>query len=124
MALCLAAGAVATKLGLAAFTLIWTHSVERVRWEEDWQVTSPTLTLIEARIKGSGAGMEPPDGAILEDGYWRYRPDLDPIERLKLARSGAVDDWRLCTPARGCAELAELLPGLPAAAAVTLTACG
>ena len=65
LALCLLAGAFAAQLEVTDFTLAWTHSVERVRWEEDWRVESKRLVLIESRIKGSGAGMEPPPDAVL-----------------------------------------------------------
>jgi hypothetical protein len=47
-------------LALAAFTLVWTHSIEKVDWQEDWHVTPDGLELVQARVKGSGAGMEPP----------------------------------------------------------------
>jgi hypothetical protein len=63
MSLCRAAGSKITALAFSAFTLSWTHSVERIRWEEDWQLTSRGLELVEARVKGSGAGMEPPPEA-------------------------------------------------------------
>jgi hypothetical protein len=124
MALCLAAAGVVAQLATASFTLAWTHSVERVRWEEDWRVVSGSLALVEARVRGSGAGMEPPNGAVLEDGFWRYRPDLAPLPRLELARGGAVPDWQLCVAGR-CRELAGYLPTeARAAPAIELHACG
>ena len=46
--------------------------------------------VVEARIKGSGAGMEPPEGAGLEDGWWVYMPAIPPLPRLVLAASGAT----------------------------------
>ncbi|MBZ9738027.1 MULTISPECIES: DUF1850 domain-containing protein [unclassified Mesorhizobium] len=105
MSLCiLAAGKTAT-LTVAAFTLSWTHSVERTRWEENWTVTPSGLQVVEARIKGSGAGMEPPEGAVLRDGWWVYAPWVGPQPRLVLAASGATGDgWTLCT-VQGCMEL-------------------
>jgi hypothetical protein len=109
MGLCLAAGTLTARLAVTAFTLAWTHSVERVRWEEDWRVDSKSLVLVEARVQGSGAGMEPPDGAVLEDGFWRYQPELAPLPRLELARGDAVPDWQLCLAGR-CRELAAYLP--------------
>ncbi|MFX6230366.1 DUF1850 domain-containing protein, partial [Acinetobacter baumannii] len=30
-------------LAVAAFTLSWTHSVEKVEWQEDWRVTPQGL---------------------------------------------------------------------------------
>ncbi|TGQ74544.1 DUF1850 domain-containing protein [Mesorhizobium sp. M00.F.Ca.ET.186.01.1.1] len=107
MSLCiLAAGKTAT-LAVAAFTLSWTHSVERTRWEEDWKVAPSGLQLVEARVKGSGAGMEPPDGAVLKAGWWVYAPKVGPQNRLVLAASGATGGgWTLCS-AQDCRELAK-----------------
>ena len=62
------AGAVWAQLPVAEFTLAWDHSVEKVRWEEDYRVTAAGLLLGEARVRGSGAGMEPPANAVLRDG--------------------------------------------------------
>ena len=105
MSLCIAGGAVALRLAVAAFTLGWTHSVERVRWEEDW-VTGPAgLSLVEARIRGSGAGMEPAPDARLEAGWWRWHPAGPPRAEVVLAASGATaGGWSLCA-AGECREL-------------------
>jgi len=102
MSVCvLAAGKTALIAG-AAFTLSWTHSVEKTQWEEDWRVMPAGLQIVEARIKGSGAGMDPPEGARLKDGWWIYTPHIEPLERLVLAASGATGSgWRLCA-AGGC----------------------
>ena len=64
MSLCLAAGAITASLAIQAFTLAWAHSIEKIRWEEDWRVEENQLHLVEARIKGTGAGMEPPPDAV------------------------------------------------------------
>ena len=72
MSLCILAAGKTTVLAVSAFTLSWTHSVEKTRWEEDWRVTPAGLEIVEARVKGSGAGMEPPEGAVLKDGWWTY----------------------------------------------------
>ncbi len=107
--LCLAAGDVVLRLALGAFTLVWTHSVERVDWEEDWRVDPAGLVLVESRVRGSGAGMEPGPDARLEDGAFRFRPALPPLPELVLARAPGVGDWRLCDPS-GCRPLTSLLP--------------
>jgi hypothetical protein len=60
-------------LALAAFTLAWTNSVEKVEWQEDWRVTPQGLQLVSARVKGSGAGMEPPPEARLSDGWFQWQ---------------------------------------------------
>lgn len=122
MPLCLAAGAVLVQLEVTAFTLAWQHSVERVRWEEDWRVADGRLVLVESRIKGSGAGMEPPPDAVLADGTWHYRPRVAPLERIALARSDAVADWELCTEA-GCRGLGGYVPAAAGDTPVTLSAC-
>ncbi|TPM02450.1 DUF1850 domain-containing protein [Mesorhizobium sp. B2-3-11] len=107
MSLCILAAGKTVTLGVAAFTLAWTHSVERTRWEEDWKVTPSGLQVIEARIKGSGAGMEPPEGAILKNGWWLYAPKMGAQRRILLAASGATGDgWTLCT-VQGCLELGK-----------------
>lgn len=120
MAICLAAGAVAARLAVDAFTLAWTHSVERILWEEDWRVEHGALVLVESRVRGSGAGMEPGAGARLEGGAWRWRPELASIPQLVLARTPDLEDWRLCTP-DGCRSLRSLLPH--GDGPVTLSAC-
>ena len=96
-ALCILAAGKTLTLAATAFTLSWTHSVERTRWEEDWKVTPAGLEIVAARVMGSGAGMEPPEGSVLEDGWWRYAPDLPALPRLVLAASGAtVGGWSIC----------------------------
>ncbi|CAM5258220.1 hypothetical protein SSTU70S_04476 [Stutzerimonas stutzeri] len=53
--LCLGlAGVVWAQLPTPAFTLAWNHTIEKIRWEEDYRVTADGLLLGEARIKGSG----------------------------------------------------------------------
>jgi hypothetical protein len=98
MSLCLIAAGKITVIAATAFTLSWTHSVQKTEWQEDWRIDGANrLEIVEARIKGSGAGMEPPEGSVLEDGWWTYRPDLPPRETLMLASSGAtVSAWTLC----------------------------
>lgn len=107
MSLCLAAGAVSLALAWSSFTLSWIHSVEKIEWQEDWRVTPSALELTEARVKGAGAGMEPPPEARFADGWWHYRPTIPPLPRVVLARSDATADWRLCHDAR-CVDLGKL----------------
>ncbi len=118
MSLCILAGGKVTVLAVAAFTLSWTHSVERTRWEEDWKITPAGLQIVEARVKGSGAGMEPPEGAALENGWWVYAPKHAAQSGLTLAASGATGaGWTLCA-AQACIEL-----GAVAGDAIELSAC-
>jgi hypothetical protein len=105
------------------FTLAWTHSVEKTTWEEDYRVGPLGLELLEARIEGSGAGMEPPEGAELRSGRWHYRPTLPPQPRLTLTRSGYTSDYRICHQRR-CQSLTEILgPPAPEGEAVDLFPC-
>lgn len=118
MSLCIAAGGKAVTMAVAAFTLSWTHSVERSRWEEDWRVTPAGLEIVEARVKGSGAGMEPAEGARLVDGWWVYAPKLKPQPSIVLAASGATGaGWTLCAAGR-CTTL-----GAEAGETVVIKAC-
>ena len=105
--LCLGmAGTVWAQLPIAGFTLAWQHSIEHIRWEEDYRVTPAGLMLGEARIKGSGAGMEPPDEAVLRDGSWHYRPELPPIAPLRLGRTPEAGDYELCVEG-GCRPMSD-----------------
>jgi hypothetical protein len=116
--LCILSAGKLTALAVSAFTLSWTHSVEKVRWQESWQVTGEGLRVVEARVQGSGAGMDPPEGSRFVDGWWVYRPQVPPQRSVLLASSGAtVGGWRLCSEA-GCRELGE-----EAGAPVELSAC-
>lgn len=103
------------------FTLAWTHSIEKVRWEEDYAVAAedgggatPVLVAVAARVRGSGAGMEPPAGAILRDGWYEYRPQQRVHPQLLLARSEFTADYEFCT-ASGCRPMSALLPSDSAA---------
>lgn len=124
--LCLGlAGVIWAQLPLDQFTLAWLHSVEKVRWEEDYQLTAEGLLLREARVRGSGAGMEIPDGAMLRNGSWYYRPQLPVLQPLRLGRSSAPEagDYQLCSEA-GCRPLADWLgPPSPQRPTVELWGC-
>ena len=126
IAVCLAAAGLAISLPLQAFTLNWTHSIEKILWEEDYKVVQTAagarLQLTEARIRGSGAGMEPPPDAVLENGVWHYRPALAPLERLHLTRSDYVADYKLCWNGQ-CHPLAELAGAPSKAPLVDVFAC-
>lgn len=119
MSICVLAGGKTMVFAAAAFTLSWTHSVEKTRWEEHWQVLPAGLQVVEARIQGSGAGMDPPEGSVFKDGWWTYRPTVPPQQRLVLAASGATGEgWTFCAEGR-CAVI-----GARAADPTVVTACG
>jgi len=95
-------------LAVAAFTLVWTHSIEKIDWRENWRVTPQGLELVEARVKGSGAGMEPPPEARLVDGWFVWQPHRAPMPEVVLGNSGLAGEWRLCTKG-GCRTLSTIL---------------
>jgi hypothetical protein len=112
MSSCLMVGALALALASGQFTLGWKHSVEKTGWQESWQVVPGGLHLRQARVKGSGAGMDPGPGAVLKDGWWVWVPDLPPVPALELAASGATGGgWRLC--ADGSCRVLGAEPGPP-----------
>ncbi|HSO05932.1 MAG TPA: DUF1850 domain-containing protein [Pelomicrobium sp.] len=94
-------------LPISEFTLAWNHSVEKVLWEEDYRVERHGLVPLAARVRGSGAGMEPPPGSVLRDGAWHYRPSAEPLPRLVLTVSPHAADYRLCSGGR-CKMLGKL----------------
>jgi hypothetical protein len=108
------------RLGVTALTLAWTHSVQKTRCEDDWQLQSGALVLVESRIESTGAGMEPGPGARFDGHWWRWRPDLPAQARVQLRRSGATADWSLCI-AGTCRLMSVLVPA--DADPVTLTHC-
>ena len=124
MSLCMGlAGVVWAVLPLQDFTLAWRHSIEKIRWEEDYRVTPGGLLLGEARVKGSGAGMEIPEDAVLRDGSWHYRRQLPALQPLRLGRTPQAGDYELCFAGQ-CHVMAEWL-GAPQAErpAVELWGC-
>lgn len=110
------------------FTLAWVHSIEKVRWEEDYVVlpgqsadSAPVLKAVAARVHGSGAGMEPPrDARLVRGGWYEYTPKIRMPGELRLTRSIYTTDYDWCT--RGsCRPLSELLPS--DGGVTLLTAC-
>ena len=118
MSLCILAAGKTTVIAASVFSLSWMHSVQKSQWLEEWQVTPAGLVLREARIKGSGAGMEPPDGSRLIDGWWVYTPDLAAQKSVTLASSGMTGGgWQLCAVGQ-CMDL-----GQTAGAPIKLSPC-
>jgi hypothetical protein len=112
MTLCIATGGTVLALAIQGFTLSWTHSVTKTQWWEKWEVGANALRPTEARISGSGAGMEPPEGAVLVDGVWSYAPHLPFQREVVLASSGLTGGgWLLC--AEGTCRTFGETPGPP-----------
>lgn len=122
MSLCLAAGAISAVLAIESFTLAWMHSIEKIRWEEDWRVEGKTLVITEARIRGSGAGMEPPADAVLKDEVWHYRPKLPPQTVLRLSHSPYTRGYELCVKGT-CGPLADHLPRIENISVIEIREC-
>lgn len=98
------------------FTLAWTHSIEKVRWEEDYLVKAspdpampPLLLAVKARVRGSAAGMEPPDDSVLRNGWYEYTPQIAEVAELRLTRSEFTADYEICT-VTGCQPISHWLP--------------
>jgi hypothetical protein len=122
LSLCLASAGVVKMLSVAAFTLVWNHSIEKVDWQEDWRITPQGLQLQQARVKGSGAGMEPPPEARLVDGWFQWKPARRPMPEVVLGNSGAAGEWRLCHDGN-CQTLSEILGHPVGVNVTTMRAC-
>jgi len=109
-------GAAPTFIPGPTVTLAWTHSIEKVRWEEDYIVEwsggpkgQPVLKALSARVRGSAAGMEPPEDAVLRNGWYEYQPTTWSPQGLRLTRSIYTADYEWCTNGH-CEPLARWLP--------------
>jgi len=99
MSICIyTGGKLLLTLSASLFSLSWTHSVEKIEWFELWQTENQQLVEQLVKIKGSGAGMEPADNAVLKEGWyqWKTEPELK-VKELNLAVSGMTPSaWKLC----------------------------
>ena len=121
--LCLGLAAVIQlSLPINHFTVVWMHSVEKIPWEEDYQVANGTIVPVAARIQGAGAGMDFPDDAVWKDGYWEYHPRLPPLKKLRLTRSHFTSDYKLCWGDQ-CRTFTDLLGPAADGTVVELFAC-
>jgi hypothetical protein len=119
-ALCIVIGTALVQVPAQRFTLRWQHTVEKVLWEEDYVVAGDWLFLVTARVRGSGAGMEPPPDAVKSGDAWQYRPPQRWHRAVTLARSDYGTDYELCVDG-ACRPLATWAPG--PRAPTTLAAC-
>ena len=119
-ALCIVVGTALHTFPARSFTLRWQHTVEKVAWEEDYIVAGDWLYLAGARVRGSGAGMEPPPDAIRVGNAWHYRPKERWLREVKLARSEFGRDYELCVD-QACKPLSSWVPA--PLAPTTLSAC-
>ncbi len=122
ISLCLSASALTVALSTQTFTLAWMHSVEKIRWEEDWKIEDNHLYLLKARIKGSGAGMEPPLDSVFHNGAWHYTPHIAPLQTLLLAHSSYTTEYELCVNFT-CKPISQYFPNIEKNTTITLEAC-
>ncbi len=104
----LIAGALRAIVPAQEFTVAWTHSVQKTRWEERYRVDGDALRLTEARIQSSGAGMDPPPDATFREGWWTWHPPLPPLPELRLTLSSYARGYDLCWGGR-CHTLRRLV---------------
>lgn len=88
-----------------AFTLTWTHSVEKIVWREAYVLAPGGLHLTEAAVQGTGAGMEPPPEARLVDGWYVYAPDRT-VAEIVVPDSDFTGPMTLCAGER-CAPVSD-----------------
>ena len=118
----LVAGVLRATVPADEFTLAWQHSVEKIRWEERYRVEGTKLDPVEARIQGSGAGIDPAPDARLRDGWWTWRPGSTPLAELRLTLSPYTRDYDLCWSGR-CRALRDIVAIADPTAVVTVRAC-
>jgi hypothetical protein len=120
--LCLVvAGVVRATIPDAEITLSWDHSVEHTRWEEHYRLSGDALVLTRARVRGTGAGMEPPPGSVLRDGWWTWEPQTR-FAALRLTHSSYTRDYTLCWRS-SCRTLGALVGATPEGEAIEVRAC-
>lgn len=122
MSVCFASAGFIKSLSVAAFTLAWTHSVEKIAWQEDWRVTPQGLQIAEARVKGSGAGMEPPPEARLVNGWFQWHPDRPVLKEVELANSAMAGEWSVCQDG-SCRTLSQLFDHPVGVNVIAMSAC-
>ena len=82
----------------------------------------PAIHLVEARVLGSGAGMEAPAGSRFERGVWHYDPHVAPLQVLRLTHSIYTAGYEICHDG-ACQALAESAPRATNGDVIALSAC-
>lgn len=109
MCVALLVAAHANVLAADRMTLRWMHTVEKTLWEEDYRTDGRLLVIEEARVRSSGAGMDPPATAVWSAGWWRYEPRLAALEEVTLANSPFSTGYTVCWKGT-CQPLSVLVP--------------
>ena len=99
LSLCLASAGVVKTLSVAAFTLVWTHSIEKVDWQEDWRITPAGA----GTGAGAGQGLRRRHGAAAGGAAGRRLVSMAAEARRRCRK------WCWAIPARpangGCAMM-------------------
>ena len=74
-----------------------------------WVLGQPLLHAVQARVRGSAAGMEPPFDAVLRRGWYQYTPAISTPPELRLTRSEFTPDYEVCAKGR-CQSMADWMP--------------
>lgn len=99
------------------------HSIERTRWEEHYVVKDDRISVTQARVEGTGAGMDPGEGARFDGSGWVWKPAIGPQREIALTLSPYSTDYRLCAGGR-CRSLYAWTGVAPGTiAVVTLRPC-
>jgi len=120
VALCLIGAGETVRIAATMFSLSWVHSVEKIPWQEYWRVDRAALVLTEVRIKGSGAGMEPPPDARHEAGWYVWTPRNGERAEIVL-RITDFGLWNFCADSDPCRPLHSVFSG--EADPITLKPC-
>ena len=98
-ALCILAAGKTLTLAVAAFTLSWTHSVEKTTWQEDWALTPAGLRLRMSLDDAAGArprltpAMDPWRSWVFEiDGFGSFS---DEQRQSELEWGGSLEARRI-----------------------------
>lgn len=119
--LCLAIGASIVIIGSQP-TISWMHSVEKIKWEEDYRAQGKLLELTHARVRGSGAGMEIPNNSKPVNDYWQYTPNINTFKKVYLTHSKYTETYTICQ-ASICKSLSEYFPNINDYEVVELFVC-
>lgn len=128
MQLCLTAGLISVFLG-NEITLTWQHSVEKIIWQEDYVATENAVVVVNGRVRGTGAGMEIPKGAVqITDknspnyGAWQYQIPNNKFAKINLTHSQYTAPYSFCNKS-SCKTINQLIPNIPDYAVIELTTC-
>jgi hypothetical protein len=107
LSLCLASAGIVKALSVAAFTLVWTHSIEKVEWQEDLARYHAGIATGAGAGQGSGAWHGAAAGGAAGRRLVSMEPSAAPMTEVVLGNSGAAGEWRLCADGQ-CGRCPEI----------------